>query len=157
MLIGAAGCGMFSLFLQLSASMPQGLWQSIPFDSNVEYARLCPPPAVAHLVPHGTGGPSECDGRTALLKSVVAREKDIVEIDGSGLSVNGVTLPNTAAWHRPDGTPGPVWPFPPGRYVVAAGEVWLIANHHPRSLDSRYFGPLPARVLLGGARPILLW
>src|SRR5581483_3260069 len=47
-------------------------------------------------------------------------------------------------------------PFPFGVYRVAAGEVWVMSNH-PRGLDSRYFGPVPAASIISRLKPLLTW
>jgi len=44
-------------------------------------------------------------------------------------------------------------PVSRGCRVVAAGEVFLM-NRRPDSLDSRYFGPLPATTIVGRAEPL---
>ena len=81
------------------------------------------------------------DGAAPLLKPVVARSGDVVELSARGISVNGALLPNTAPLSKDTkGRPLEAWPF--GRYVVASGTVWVASSYHPRSFDSRYFGPI---------------
>ena len=45
----------------------------------------------------------------------------------------------------------PVWQ---GCRVLAAGEVFLMNRDAPDSLDGRYFGPLPASIIIGRAEPL---
>jgi type IV secretory pathway protease TraF len=35
--------------------------------------------------------------------------------------------------------------------------VFLLNRQAPNSLDGRYFGPVPARQVIGGARPLWTW
>jgi conjugative transfer signal peptidase TraF len=77
------------------------------------------------------------------LKPVVAKPGDVVELSARGISVNGALLSNTAPLSKDTkGRPLEPWPF--GRYVVASGTVWVASSYHPRSFDSRYFGPISA-------------
>ena len=65
----------------------------------------------------------------------------MVELSARGISVNGVLLPNTAPLSKDTkGRPLEAWPF--GRYPVTPGTVWVASSYHPRSFDSRYFGPI---------------
>lgn len=47
-------------------------------------------------------------------------------------------------------------PHVEGCLVVQAGEVFL-ASSKPRSLDSRYYGPIPVAALTAQATPLLTW
>jgi type IV secretory pathway protease TraF len=42
-----------------------------------------------------------------------------------------------------------------GEYLVPADHVWVVSNYHPRSFDSRYFGPVKIGGILGLAKPVL--
>jgi type IV secretory pathway protease TraF len=42
-------------------------------------------------------------------------------------------------------------------HVLAAGELWLVANGHPRSFDSRYFGPISVSDVIGSVLPVWTW
>jgi len=44
-----------------------------------------------------------------------------------------------------------------GCRTLRAGEVFLLNPNAPRSLDGRYFGPLPRRCVAGRLRPLWTW
>ncbi|MEM1207562.1 MAG: S26 family signal peptidase [Acidobacteriota bacterium] len=88
-------------------------------------------------------GRGVCPDRTRpVVKRVAAVAGDVVEVRASGVWVDGLRLPGSS---RPDVRPPR--PFLDGTYVLSPGEVWLHAGHHPRSVDSRLFGPVPVRWL----------
>jgi type IV secretory pathway protease TraF len=86
-------------------------------------------------------------------KRVVAVEGDRVEIDEAGkVSVEGKEVPGSGAWNRR----ALGWEFRTwvGQQVrLAKGEVWLFAPH-PRSFDSRVFGPVGVDALRGSIEPV---
>jgi type IV secretory pathway protease TraF len=53
--------------------------------------------------------------------------------------------------HDRRGRPLPVWQ---GCRRIANGEIFLMNPSVPDSLDGRYFGPLPARDVIGKATPL---
>lgn len=55
---------------------------------------------------------------------------------------------------RPRDRKGRLLPVWQGCRVVAAGEVFLMNWNEPRSLDGRYFGPLPVDTIAGRAEPL---
>ena len=90
-------------------------------------------------------------GYSLLLKRVVAVAGDKVEI-GAAVSVNGRELSNSQLRDR-DSAGRPI-PHEAAGGVVPAGFVWVMSEYSPFSFDSRYFGPLPASLILGRARPL---
>jgi conjugative transfer signal peptidase TraF len=90
----------------------------------------------------GYRDPGTCrDGAAPLLKPVIARSGDVVEVSARGISVNGALLPNTAPLAT-DTKGRHLEAWASGRYVVAPEAIWVASSYHPRSFDSRYFGPL---------------
>lgn len=85
-----------------------------------------------------------------LLKRVAALPGARVCRSGVFVTVDGQAVARALARDRL-GRPLPVWL---GCRIVGPHELFLV-NAAPDSLDGRYFGPLPARGLLGTARPIL--
>ena len=72
-----------------------------------------------------------------------------------GLTSGGVLLPSSAPRLLDSaGLPLPHAAF--GTYRLPPGSVWLYAPE-PRSFDSRYFGPLPAKDLLYRLAPLWLF
>jgi conjugative transfer signal peptidase TraF len=71
-----------------------------------------------------------------------------------GVSVNARALPNSRPLQAdavgrplPSASGGPVPP----------GEVWVMSEYHPRSFDSRYYGPIEAACIEGRVRPVFVW
>jgi type IV secretory pathway protease TraF len=94
-------------------------------------------------------------GAAALGKVVLAGGGDVVAVGEAGLAVNGRPVAASRAL-RCDSAGRPLAPHAPGRFQVAAGEVWLFAPYHPRSYDSRYFGPVAAAAVRGWLVPLAI-
>jgi conjugative transfer signal peptidase TraF len=106
------------------------------------------PPEIAALADERRYVPAT----TPVLKTVAAEAGAIVCRSGSVVSING----RTVAWARPldrADRPLSVWS---GCRRLTAGEVFLLGRH-PDSFDGRYFGPTPAALILGRARPLWTW
>jgi conjugative transfer signal peptidase TraF len=90
-----------------------------------------------------------------LVKRVAAIPGDVVRIDSDGVYVNGLRWPDSVPLlHDDEGRA--LHPYPCGVYRVAAGRLWVMSNH-PRGLDSRYFGPVPAASVISRLEPLLTW
>jgi conjugative transfer signal peptidase TraF len=90
-----------------------------------------------------------------LVKRVAAIPGDMVRIDSDGVYVNGLRWPDSVPLlHDDEGRA--LHPYPFGVYRVAAGRLWVMSNH-PRGLDSRYFGPVPAASVISRLEPLLTW
>jgi len=143
------------LRINSSPSLPVGLYITT-MDARANLVEFCPAEPFASLsITRGYRDRGACsDGAAPLLKPVVASAGDVVELSARGISVNGVLLPNTAPLLKD--TKGRLllpWPF--GRYRVAAGTVWVASSYHPRSFDSRYFGPLSTSAIRHRVKPFL--
>jgi conjugative transfer signal peptidase TraF len=135
-------CGLLGLRINTSPSLPMGLYITTA-DSDANLVEFCPVEPFATLaIVRGYRDSGICsDGAAPLLKPVVAKPGDVVELSARGISVNGALLSNTAPLSKDTkGRPLEPWPF--GRYIVASGTVWVASSYHPRSFDSRYFGPI---------------
>jgi conjugative transfer signal peptidase TraF len=140
--------GIFQVFsvwglrINASPSLPVGLYL-VTADHSANLVEFCPAEPFATLaLRRGYRDPGVCMDRGApLLKPVVAKAGDLVELSTLGISVNGVLLPNTAP--LPKDTKGRVLQaWPSGPYRVASGTVWVSSSYQVRSFDSRYFGPI---------------
>lgn len=80
---------------------------------------------------------------TALPGQTVCRTNGSITIDGKSI---GEALTSD---HR--GRPLPVWQ---GCHRLGGDEIFVMNPAEPRSLDGRYFGPLPASTVIGRAIPI---
>jgi conjugative transfer signal peptidase TraF len=148
-------CGFVGLRINTSPSMPLGLYLTTQAIS-ANLIEFCPAePFAALTVSRGYRSLGVCpDGAAPLLKPVVAKSGDIVEISAHGIEVNGTPLRNTAPLAMDTkGRPLKAWPF--GRYEVAAGTVWVASSYNLRSFDSRYFGPVEITSIRSRLRPFL--
>ena len=144
---------LLGLRINASPSLPVGLYMTTT-DSQADLVEFCPVEPFASLsIARGYRESGVCrDGSAPLLKPVVASAGDTVELSARGISVNGVLLPNTAPLSK-DTKGRPLQPWPFGRYLVADGMFWVISSYHPRSFDSRYFGPVPLDWVRNYVRP----
>lgn len=148
-------CGFLGLRINTSPSLPVGLYFTSS-DSNANLVEFCPAEPFARLaIVRGYRDSGACrDGAAPLLKPVVAKAGDVVDLSARGISVNGLLLPNTAPLSKDTkGRPLEAWRF--GRYVVAPETVWVASSYHPRSFDSRYFGPLSTAAIRAHVKPLL--
>jgi conjugative transfer signal peptidase TraF len=85
-----------------------------------------------------------------MLKRVLALPGQTVCRNGSKISVDGVDV-GEARDRDGRNRPLPVWQ---GCRVIADGDVFVMNWQSADSLDSRYFGPLPASAVIGRAVPV---
>ena len=85
-----------------------------------------------------------------MLKRVLALPGQTVCRNGLTIAVDGI---DAGQAHERDGRdrPLPVWH---GCRVIADGDVFVMNWQSADSLDSRYFGPLPASAVIGRAVPV---
>ncbi|MGJ5814852.1 conjugative transfer signal peptidase TraF [Paludibaculum fermentans] len=148
-LLGALG-----IRINASPSLPLGLY-IVTSDLKASLVEFCPAEPYGSLAAaRGYRTKGSCpDGATPLMKPVVARSGDRVQVSEQGLSVNGKLLPNTAP--RGTDTMGrPMRQWPVGSYRVMPGTVWVASSHNPRSFDSRYFGPIAVSSIRGHLQPL---
>jgi conjugative transfer signal peptidase TraF len=148
-------CGLIGLRINGSPSLPVGFYMtsSEPGAKLVEFCAAEPFASLA--LSRGYRDPGVCsDGGAPLLKPVVARVGDVVDVSVAGIAVNGRLLPNTAPL-RADTKGRPLTSWPSGRYTVQPGFVWLASSYSRRSFDSRYFGPVPISSIRDRVRPLL--
>lgn len=137
-----------------SPSLPVGFYiESEETSALVEFCPVAPVGRFAASRGYRTEG--NCpDGATPLMKPIVARFGDTVDVAAEGLSVNSRFVPNTSP--RAADTQGrPLRPFPFGHYLVDRGTVWVASSYNARSFDSRYFGPIPESSIRAHLRPLL--
>lgn len=137
------------LLWNASASAPIGLYTIHPTDdpdAGKLVAILPPEPlarwmAARHYLPLGV----------PLLKHVAAKAGQQVCRHGVRISIDGHVVA-TARLHDSHNRSLPIWS---GCRRLDGGELFLLNPSIPDSLDSRYFGPLSVRDMLGEAIPIL--
>ena len=143
--------------LNLSASLPAGLYRELPGPVAVgDLALACPPPGAVTATAHRRGyyaSGLRCPGGLApVVKTIAAAGGDRVLADVSGLVVNGRRIPCTAPLPR-DSAGRPLAPATVAR-VLSPDQVWLTATYSLRSFDSRYHGPWPRSALRGRILPV---
>jgi conjugative transfer signal peptidase TraF len=146
----------FGIRLNTSPSLPFGLYR-VTADGSAPLVEFCPAEPVASLAnARGYRQVGSCpDGGTPLMKPIVARAGDVVEVSAAGVRVNGQLLRNSASLSR-DTAGRALTPWPTGKYSVPPSMVWLISDYHARSFDSRYFGPIPTTLIKNHLRPLLV-
>jgi conjugative transfer signal peptidase TraF len=85
-----------------------------------------------------------------ILKRVLALPGQTVCRNGLTIAVDGIDVGQANQRDR-RGRPLPVWH---GCRVIADGDVFVMNWQSADSLDSRYFGPLPASAVIGRAIPV---
>jgi conjugative transfer signal peptidase TraF len=148
-------CGFTGVRFNSSPSLPLGMYVTTA-DEHANLVEFCPAEPFASLsIARAYRDTGTCrDGAAPLLKPVVASAGDAVELSARGISVNGLLLPNTAPLSKDTkGQPLRAWPF--GRYFVVPGTVWVASSYHPRSFDSRYFGPISITAIRDRLKPFL--
>ncbi len=87
-----------------------------------------------------------------LLKPLAARAGDTVCRENLAVTVNG-QLAALARPHTSDDRALPVWS---GCRHLASNQIFLLSSH-PDSFDSRYFGPVSGRDVVGVAHPLMTY
>lgn len=157
MVLLAAGYGA-GLRVNLSPSYPLGLWriQALHHDVRVgDLVFICPPLTASFDLAFERGyiRSGLCPGwRSPLIKTVVALPGQEIEI-ASSVTIDGQPLPSSDL-QPVDGAGRQLRPF--GGGVVPTGMLFLHSDYEG-SYDSRYFGPIPAKGVLGLAGPILAY
>jgi conjugative transfer signal peptidase TraF len=146
-------CSVVGIRINGSPSLPVGLYL-VTAHSHTNLVEFCLTGRLAQLASaRGYRDAGSCsDGGAPLLKPVVARAGDTVEVSAAGLAVNGYLLPNTAPMKR-DTNNRPLTAWPQGRYTVARDSLWVASSYNARSFDSRYFGPVPLASIRNYVRP----
>lgn len=134
--------GSLGLRINTSPSLPLGLYITTT-DASANLVEFCPAePSATLSIVRGYRAPGTCgDGAAPLLKPIVAKCGDVVEVSALGIAVNGTLLRNTAPLST-DTKGRHLGAWPSGRYIVVPGTIWVASSYHPRSFDSRYFGPV---------------
>ena len=164
MILTATGLAFVSgLRINHTPSLPIGLWQISPANAPVQRGQLvsfCPPETAIfrEAISERIIGRGRCQsGSEPMLKPVIAVEGDQVEVTEAGITVNGVPVPHSARISLPRDSSLSNHIVPLGSYRLAPGQIWVMSALHPRSFDSRYFGPIELRQIEGIAEPIFTW
>jgi conjugative transfer signal peptidase TraF len=151
-----AGARVLGIRVNFSPSLPVGLYQ-VASDPGATLVEFCPAEPFASMAnARGYRQPGNCpDGGSPLMKPVVAPAGDSVQVSARGISVNGKAIPNSAPLQK-DTADRPLTSWPVGTYRVQPGTVWVVSDYHPRSFDSRYFGPISEALIRNRLRPLFV-
>lgn len=134
-----------------SASVPLGLYR-IQHDTTPRVGELIavrPSPALARFMAERR----YVESNVPLLKPVAAEPGATVCRVGLRVTNDGRAIADALA-HDRFGRALPRWS---GCHRLAADQLFLIAPAHRDSFDSRYFGPVKARQVIGRAVPLWTW
>jgi conjugative transfer signal peptidase TraF len=146
-------CGWIGLRINVSPSLPVGLYITTDSSKLIEFCPAEPFASVAILRGYRDRGACP-DGGAPLLKPIVALAGDELDLSAPGIAVNHRPIPNTLPLAvDTKGRPLKHWPF--GHYNVSREVVWVASSYNARSFDSRYFGPVPVASIRSRVRPIL--
>ena len=136
------------LIWNASASTPIGLYSIAPADRFAVtdlVAVRAPEPLAAFMVERGYIGRD-----VPLMKRVMGLAGQRVCRIGNAITVDTIPLGRALDRDR-RGRPLPVWQ---GCRRLADGQIFLMNPDVSDSLDGRYFGPIPARGVIGKATPL---
>jgi len=145
--------GQMGYRLNTTRSAPLGVWRIISDDPTQlrvgDYALLCPPTnkTIRMLVEHGVLTRGDCrNGESPFVKRVVALEGVNFSVTSDGVALDGLVIASS----EPVDIVGLSRSAPA---VVPNGHFIGLQTMHPRSIDSRYFGPIPISDVLGIMEP----
>jgi conjugative transfer signal peptidase TraF len=143
------------LRLNTSPSLPVGLYMTT-VDPAAVLVEFCPAsPFAGFALDRQYRSAGNCkDGGAPLLKPIVAKAGDVVDVSQTGILVNERAIPNTAPLAT-DTSGRQLTAWPPGRYVVPPGDLWVASSFNHRSFDSRYFGPVSTMAVRDHVRPLI--
>jgi conjugative transfer signal peptidase TraF len=148
--------GIFGIRINTSPSLPLGFY-AVTNEKRAQLIEFClSEPFASMAAARGYRSKGNClDGATALMKPVIAKGGDVVDVSSRGIAVNGRLIANTAPKSADtSGRPLRAWPF--GRYPVSGETVWVASSYNPRSFDSRYFGPIAVSAIRNRLLPLLV-
>jgi conjugative transfer signal peptidase TraF len=136
------------LIWNVSASVPIGLYMTHPAGALRigELLVVAPPEALAIFLDERRYLPKD----VPLLKHVAALPGQLVCRMGAAIVIDGSPV-GEALDQDHLGRPLPTWQ---GCRAIIAGEVFLMNRRSALSFDGRYFGPLPARTIIGRAEAL---
>jgi conjugative transfer signal peptidase TraF len=149
--------GVAGVRVNTSSSLPLGLYLRTG-DTSAQLVEFCPAEpfgALSRDRGYRIRGFTCPDHAVPLLKTVIARAGDIVDVSPAGIAVNGRLLPNTLPL-KADAAHRPLIAWPTGTYAVRPGTIWVASTYSRASYDSRYIGPVEEKLVRGRLKPLWL-
>lgn len=148
LLLSTIGGGSPRYIWNASNSVPVGLYrlQSVTTLTVTDLVAVRPPDVLAAFLDRNGYLPIG----VPMLKRVVALPGQTVCRRGLAITVDNIDV-GQARERDGRGRPLPSWQ---GCRVVADGDIFVMNRQSADSLDSRYFGPLPASAVIGRAAPV---
>lgn len=93
--------------------------------------------------------PTSTDLKEPLIKRVIGVGGDTVDVRDGQVFVNGAGLDEPYVFDGADGVAEPTIAGDQSRWVVPAGDLFVMGDHRQVSDDSRVFGPIPVSSVIG--------
>ncbi len=141
----------YRIMFQITPSLPKGVYL-IDRPARIENGMLCVftiPPDVYGMMRSRGWLPENLS--FFLMKPVVAKQGDVVEVSAAGLSINGKYF-GPVSQYDSQGLP---LPRAYRKYLLGQGEYFVASTYH-NSFDSRYFGKIRRADIRWVARPLLV-
>lgn len=149
------------LMINISNSMPEGLYYSHPYNDHLDNLNKGDIVAVCLKEPFLDIGlqrnyidpGQKCHGSIPLIKSVFALPGDKIVLQANQIIVNGNTY--SYQTYLKDRLGRPLDAITRGTY--RSNGYWLIGTHDPHSWDSRYWGEIQPNQIVAILKPAITW
>ena len=95
--------------------------------------------------------PSWDDAGKPFIKRIIGVAGDTIELRDGAVYVNGTKLDEPYLYRNASGVIEPTEPGNAARWLVPAGQLFVLGDHRQSSSDSRYFGPIDVSSVIGRA------
>jgi conjugative transfer signal peptidase TraF len=147
------------LIFNTTSSFPLGLYKISKKESyqKGDLVSFCaiPNQTIKKMIEQDYTQPNpNCPNQTPqLLKKILALEEDNITIDRE-VFVNGYLVKNSQVFKKDRN--GNLLTIQPSQ-SIQKGYFWAMSDYNKKSYDSRYFGQVPLKNIIGIATPILTW
>lgn len=149
----------FGVVINTTPSLPIGLYERTDTAlARGELALVCPSPTplIAEAQARGYLDAGFCPGGHGyLMKRIWGLPGDSVVVRDAGVWVNGERVPNSTPIDVD--VAGRALPRYRAALVLSAQQYFVLSEHHARSFDARYFGPIARAQVVAVIRPLVVW
>ena len=146
MLASAVACRHYNLYVNLTSSLPRGVYQLFPEE------KITRGDVVLVVDLEEIGIDRALCPYNVLLKQIAAFEGDMIDSNGKQIFINGRILPHSEIFTKDKyGKNLPQQQYP---YTIPNGAAYL-TSQNKYGYDSRYYGPVDKRRIAGKARLLL--